>query len=160
VEAGRIVIATTRASVYRGETTDELGDEVDDNETPLPGLNDVAVSIIERSANRQDPNTGMWLTIQVATLRLRAGLDVRVADRVKDNRTGRFYLVDDAHPIERSIAGRATRSYDLSILETGIDLPGTPAPTLGSLLELTQAEYDALAAAGDLDPNTFYAITD
>lgn len=109
------VLATTRLAVYRAVTTSPLGDEVDDNTTPVVGLERVGASCIERSKRVQDPATGIWRSIPYLKARLvNPKLDVREGDRVRDLSTGELMTVDSVTRTARSLAGAASLTLDLT----------------------------------------------
>lgn len=109
------VLATTRLAVYRAVTVDALGDEVDDNTTPVVGLERVGASCIQKSKRVQDPASGMWRTIPYVRARLvNPSLDVREGDRVRDLSTGSLMTVDSLVRTSRSLAGSASLTLDLT----------------------------------------------
>lgn len=109
------VLATTRLAVYRAVTTSPLGDEVDDNTTPVIGLERVGASVIERSKRVQDPASGIWRTVPYLRARLvNPSLDVREGDRVRDLSTGKLLTVDSLTRTSRSLAGAASLTLDLT----------------------------------------------
>lgn len=109
------VLATTRLAVYRGTTTSPLGDEVDDNTTPVAGLERIGASLIERTKRVQDPASGIWRSVPYLKARLvNPSLDVRKGDRVRDLSTGKLMTVDSLTGTPRSLAGAATLTLDLA----------------------------------------------
>lgn len=107
------MIATTRAELLRGGTTDALGDEVD-AETPVPGAaSDFAVSLIEKSRNVQDPETGTWRAVSYVEAQVRRRLDIRDGDRLRDKRTGVVYAIGDKSTVPRSLAGMSSTTLEL-----------------------------------------------
>lgn len=87
-----IAVATTTVSVLRGTTTDPYGD-VMDSDTPI--VTGLPISIIEQrrkvfTADNPDPRTVRYITGRVGS-----GTDIRVNDRLKDERTGYVYAVDE-----------------------------------------------------------------
>lgn len=109
------VLATTRLAVYRGTSENALGDIDDDNETPVPGLESIGASLIERSKRVQDPATGIWRSIPYLKARLvNPQLDVREGDRVRDLSTGDLMTVDSITRTARSLAGAASLTLDLT----------------------------------------------
>jgi len=108
--------ATTRASVYRATTESALGDNVNDNTTPVSGLGDLRASLIEKSRSVMDPASGERRTVRFCIGRLDFGTDVRKGDRIKDNRGGQLYAIDEITPTARTIAGGSSLVLDLRIL--------------------------------------------
>ncbi|MCU1617789.1 MAG: hypothetical protein JWO98_5329 [Frankiales bacterium] len=115
-------LATTRADVLRGLATDEIGNEVD-VDTPVDGLTNIPISLIEKSRNVYLPETDELRTIRYGIGRARPGLDIREADRLLDRNTGRKWYVNEVTGGGRTIAGFADLVLDL---RTG-DGPSTPA---------------------------------
>lgn len=86
-------IATTTATVYRGESTDPVyGDPIDTKAIHLTG---VRMSLMEQSqvVLKQDTNTPM--IVRYAIGRVDNGVDIVQNDRILDNQTGFIYEVDD-----------------------------------------------------------------
>lgn len=109
MEACRLVIvATTRAALLRGSTTDDLGDEVDTNTAPVPGFEDFPISIIEKDATEFDQASATWRSVQKLIGRAAADVPVDEGDRIKDLRDGRIYAVDNVRRTPRSISGRSS----------------------------------------------------
>lgn len=112
------ILATTRASIFRGITVNSLGDPADDNVTVIadPRLASFPISIIERSARVQDPASGIWRTIIYKVGRpTNPSLDIRNGDRLKDLRTGTIYTIDDITVTPRTISGGRTLVLALRI---------------------------------------------
>jgi hypothetical protein len=106
-------LATTRIAVLRGTTTNDLGDEVDSTE-PVDGLGDVPASLIEKSKGVQDEASGTWRSVRYLKCRVSPRLDIREGDRIRDNRTGNIYFIDELTRTPRGIAGAGTLSLDLT----------------------------------------------
>lgn len=108
-------LATTRLAVYRGVTTNALGDEVDDNDTPVVGLERIPASLIETTKRVQDPASGIWRTVPKLTASpTNPAVDVRKGDRVRDLSTGIVMTVDSLTRVARSLAGAASLTLDLT----------------------------------------------
>lgn len=84
--------ATTRVSIYRGSTTDEYADDVDDNSAPI--ASGVLASIVEQSRRVFLPVENRMTVVMNATGRVKSGTDITEGDRVKDEKTDRFYYVE------------------------------------------------------------------
>ena len=114
MEACRLVIvATTRAALLRGSTTDGLGDEVDTNAAPVPGFEDFPVSIIEKDATEFDQASATWRSVQKLIGRTAADIPVDEGDRLKDLRDGRIYAVDNVRRTPRGLSGRSSVTMKL-----------------------------------------------
>lgn len=109
-------LATCRASIYRATTVTALGDTLDDNSTPVVGLEDVPASLIEKSRKVYDQASGELRTIRYCVGRLVPGTDIRKGDRIKDNTTGTMYALDELTIKPRSISGSSDLVLDLRIL--------------------------------------------
>ena len=113
MEACRLVIvATTRAALLRGSTTDGLGDEVD-TATIVPGFEDFPVSIIEKDATEFDQASATWRSVQKLIGRAAADVPVDEGDRLKDLRDGRIYAVDNVRRTPRGMSGRSSVTMKL-----------------------------------------------
>jgi len=92
------LIANTTVSLYRGTETDEYDDLVDTAGTPY--LTREPVSILELSSPLvQESTTGEPRVIRTARMRIKATIEVNRGDRVKDEGSGQFYVVDSFHSI-------------------------------------------------------------
>lgn len=101
-------LATTRAALIRGGVTeDALGDEIENNATPLVEWSDFPVSIIERDVNEFDDASNTWRTVRRHRARVPGNLPVEYGDRIRDNRDGIVYAIDSIRRAPRSLAGRA-----------------------------------------------------
>ena len=87
-------IATTTVRSFRGSGVDEYDDPTDTSEDD-PTNDDKAIpaSIIETSRKISDPNSGEARVIRYITGRISPVWDVVTGDRLKDDKTGKFYLV-------------------------------------------------------------------
>lgn len=108
------VIATTTAAIYRGTMANGLGDTVDDNTTPVVGLEAFSLSLIEKSRRVQDPASGIWRTVRYSAGRpLNPFLVIQDGDRLKDLFTGKLYAIDEITYTPRTLAGGAALLLDL-----------------------------------------------
>jgi hypothetical protein len=105
-------LATTRAALLRGSHTDRYGDEVDDD-TPVEQWGNFAASVIQKSRNVQDADTGTWRSVAYLVARVPFTLPVQDGDRFRDNRTGIVYAIDDGTVVPRGLAGTSSRSLEL-----------------------------------------------
>lgn len=108
-----MIVATTRAALLRGSTTDDLGDEVDTNTAPVPGFEDFPISIIEKDATEFDQASSTWRTVQRLIGRAAADVPVDEGDRIKDLRDGRIYAVDNVRRTPRGLSGRSSVTMKL-----------------------------------------------
>jgi len=108
-------MANTRASIYRG-TIDTGLDVVDDNTTPVAGLESVRASLIEKSRKVYDLASGESRTIRWCVGRLDPGTPIVSGDRIKDNNNGKLYALDELTTGNRTIAGTRELVLDLRIL--------------------------------------------
>lgn len=111
-------LATTRASVLRGTTTDALGDEVDANGgSPVAGYDDLIASIVERRTSVYDPASGTRRTVRFYSCRLPYFVVLAEGDRIKDNNTGEIFAITEKVTVPRSLAGQS--SLTLKLTKTG-----------------------------------------
>jgi hypothetical protein len=110
------VLATTRVAILRGSTEDEFGEPID-SDTPAPGLADIPASITETSVDVLDPAEGTYRSIRKLVGRLPGNVAVQPGDRLRDNRTGEVFIIDEDERQRRSISGRA--SVTLALRRTG-----------------------------------------
>lgn len=111
------MIATTRAALLRGETTNDLGDEVDaltvvelrDEDGELVRVfDDFPASIIEKSRREFDEASNTWRTVRYYAGRVPSDIPVRAGDRIRDNRDGTLFAVSEAERMARGLSGRAS----------------------------------------------------
>ena len=110
------MLATTRAAILRGTTDDVFGEDVDAT-TPAAGLDDFPASITETRRTVFDPAEQSFRTVRELTARIPATVALQDGDRLRDNRTGIIYIIDEDERTPRSISGRA--SVTLSLRRTG-----------------------------------------
>lgn len=109
-----MLVATTRGALIRGTTTkDALGDEIEDNATPLEGFADFPLSIIERDRREFDQASNQWRTVRKLTGRVSATVPVDEGDRIKDLRDGAVYALDEFKRTPRGLSGRSSVTMTL-----------------------------------------------
>ena len=108
--------ATTRAAILRGSTEDEFGEPVD-TPTPVAGLDDFPAAITEVDDSVFDPADSSWRTVRKLVGRVPYWVGILEGDRLRDNRDGKVYLIDEVQRARRSISGRA--SVTLTLRRTG-----------------------------------------
>lgn len=107
--------ATTRAAVLRGTaTTDALGDEALTVE-PVVGFGDFPAAITEKTRTVLDPASGDWRTIRYHIGRIPAKVALQPGDRLRDNRTGQIFTIEEDERTARSISGRSSLTLDLRL---------------------------------------------
>lgn len=111
-----MIVATTRAALIRGTTTDALGDEVD-GVAPVTGFDNFAASILEVNRREFDPASNTWRVVRDLVGRVTANLPLEDGDRLRDNRDGTIYAIDGFRRTPRSISGRS--SVTLALRRTG-----------------------------------------
>lgn len=111
------MIATTRAALMRGTSEDALGDEIDalavvatppDELVRGRDLGDFPASIIERSRREFDEASNAWRTVRYYAGRVPSYVPVKAGDRIRDNRDGRIFVVEEGEGMARGISGRAS----------------------------------------------------
>jgi hypothetical protein len=85
-------LATTTVSVLRGETTDSFGDPVDADTVVASG---VPASLLETRSTARRPVEGRTDNVRSYNLRVRTNLALQRDDRIRDERTGVTYTVDE-----------------------------------------------------------------
>lgn len=108
--------ATTRAAILRSTPTeDTLGDEVEGEASPVAGLDDFPAAITEKTRAVFDPASGEVRTIRYYVGRVPSKVTLEPGDRLKDNRTGRIYTIEEDERTPRSISGRSSFTLDLKL---------------------------------------------
>lgn len=87
---------TTTVSILSGSSTDDLGDVREGTTVSASG---VPASILERTKRVFVPADQRVQTVTFYTGRLPAGTVITVANRVKDERTGAVYSVDNVSTV-------------------------------------------------------------
>lgn len=101
-------VATTTVTVMRGEGTDRFGDPID---VDAAIHDNVPASIIEQGMNsRSRPVDGRTDQVRGYTLRIRANIELRKGDRVRDERTGAVYTFDEETTKANPVGHRVRRA--------------------------------------------------
>lgn len=111
-----MIVATTRAALIRGTTTDNLGDEID-GATVVLGFADFPISIIEREAREYDPDSNTWRTVRKLYGRTSARITPAPGDRIKDLRDDVIYSIGEITRTARGLSGRS--SVTMGLKRTG-----------------------------------------
>lgn len=82
----------TRVSILRGTSEDAYGDATDAGVVVTSGM---LASLHERSQRSDSRNEGGLRQVGSYTLRVRADADIRQDDRIKDETTGRLFVVEE-----------------------------------------------------------------
>lgn len=96
-----LAVPTCTVSILRGTTTNGFGDTVDDNTSVA--VSGVRASILSGPRSNQRPVDGTPRVIRSKTLRVPAGTDLRVDDRIKNEVTGDLYTVDEIYQPENIV---------------------------------------------------------
>jgi hypothetical protein len=112
VEETVTFLATERVDVQRGTTVNELGDEVDDP-TPVVGLQNISMSIIEKVRNVYGQDASEDRTVRTAVGRTRPGRVFQEGDRIVSRLSGRTWYVNEVSGGTRTIAGFSDLVLDL-----------------------------------------------
>lgn len=96
-------LANGKFNVFRGESTDDYGDSVDD---PTLVHTDELGSVIEGSRRVYDPSSSRVDTVRFLTGRFKNGTDIIDGDRLEHTVTGKKYVVsavlDGNSPVHKS----------------------------------------------------------
>lgn len=111
-----MIVATTRAALIRGTTTDDLGDEID-GASVVPGFSDFPISIIEREAREYDPDSNTWRTVRKLYGRTSWRITPAPGDRIKDLRDDVVYAIGEITRTARGLSGRS--SVTMGLKRTG-----------------------------------------
>lgn len=79
------------------------------------GLDDFPVSITEHGRAVFDPAESTYRTVRELVARIPPQVAALLldGDRLRDNRTGDVYIIDESEPVRRSVSGRASASLSL-----------------------------------------------
>ncbi len=98
--------ATTTISILRGQGTDDWGDDID-NDTPA--ATGIIASILEQKIYSTTEVTTQPHNYRYARLRVKKGTDVRVNDRIKDERKNETWTITNISPLQNPVLGQDTR---------------------------------------------------
>jgi hypothetical protein len=93
-------IPTTTVSVLRGTTTDDLGDVIDNLTVAASGI---VFSLIEQRKTVFVPSANRLQQVMIAIGRGPADMDVTAADRIKDERSGLIYVIDNVSRVQSPV---------------------------------------------------------
>jgi hypothetical protein len=82
--------ANTTATIYRGSTSNQFGDQVDSN---VPLMTGIPVTLVETGKNVQDPSTPTPRTIRQIYCNVPQWTGVTLSDRLMDESTGDIYII-------------------------------------------------------------------
>ena len=99
--------ASTTISVMRGTVTGDYGDELDSDEVIASGT---PASILERPVTGARPVSGNATTPRAYAMRIWRSVDLRQDDRVRDERTGKVYVVTTLAPSTNFVGLGSTRA--------------------------------------------------
>lgn len=99
-------LATTTITVLRGTTSDRYGDEQDTEDVVAAKI---PASILETPVRGARPASGRKDTQRGYMLRVWKRHDVRQNDRIRDERTGRTYVVTTQAPTTNPVGLGSTR---------------------------------------------------
>lgn len=119
-----IAHATTRVSILRGTSTNEFGDEVDNDVVAASGI---PASRNQISHRAKTESSSSERTVRKLTFRVPRGTNIQPGDRLGDERLGDICLVDSVK-IENSYGV----AMDLIVKATVVDaveMPGVPVGT-------------------------------
>lgn len=129
-------LATTRIAVLRAAEpgSNDTGDETYGDLQPVPGLDDLVASVIERTRSVWDHASGAARRVRFIRCRtltvgvIKTGEDAgqRVPfepqedDIIRDNQTGRQYVIDIGTVVAHGMAGQRSIAFDLRDTTTGL----------------------------------------
>lgn len=99
-------IPTTTVSILRGTTTDAYGDPVDGTTVAASG---VLASLLEQRVGVTTGADDRVQQLRAITGRLPAGTDVEEGDRIRDERTGEIYVIDNVSRVQNPVVMADTR---------------------------------------------------
>jgi len=98
--------ATTKITIYRGESEDEWGDTIDNDTVVATG---VLASILEQKIWASPEVSTQPHNYRYARLRVKKGTDIRTNDRVKDERLNQTWLITNISPYQNPVVGQDLR---------------------------------------------------
>jgi hypothetical protein len=99
--------ATTKISIFRGQTLDDgWGDVVDNNTVVASG---VLASILEQKINSSPHVSTQPHNYRYARLRVKHGTDIKVNDRIYDERLNQTWSITNISPLQNPMVGQDLR---------------------------------------------------
>lgn len=98
--------ATTTVTIYRGQSTDDWGDPVDNDTVVASG---VLASILEQKIWSSPEVSTQPHNYRYARLRIRRGIDVQTNDRIHDERNNQTWLVTNISQYQNPVVGQDKR---------------------------------------------------
>lgn len=98
--------ATTKVTIYRGESTDEWGDPVDNNTIVASGI---IASILEQKIWSSPEVSTQPHNFRYARLRIRKNIVVQTNDRVHDERNNQTWLITNISSLQNPVVGQDKR---------------------------------------------------
>lgn len=99
-------VATTTISILRGTSTDIYGDTTD---TATVAASGIPASILEQRKTTFTPADNRVQQIGFFTGRVSQLVDVRIGDRILDERTGTIYVLDNISTVSSPVLGNDSR---------------------------------------------------
>lgn len=98
--------ATTTVSILRGQSTDDWGDDIDNDTVAASG---VLASILEYKIYSSPEVSTQPHNYRYARLRVKKGTDVRTNDRIKDERLNQTWIITNISPYQNPVVGQDIR---------------------------------------------------
>lgn len=99
-------VATTTISILRGTSTDVYGDVTDTDTVAASGI---PASILEQRKTVTTPADNRVQQVGFFTGRVSQLVDVRIGDRIRDERTGSIYVLDNISTVASPALGNDSR---------------------------------------------------
>lgn len=101
-----IASASTTITIYRGESVDEWGDEIDTDTVVETGI---PASIVEMNVDAEVLVSGMPRVIRKATCRVGSEVDVRTYDRIYDEQNNESYTILSLSRLQNPVCAMDTK---------------------------------------------------
>lgn len=98
--------ATTKITIYRGQSTDDWGDVID-NDTPV--ATGVLASILEQKTDTSPEVSTQPHNFRYARLRVKKGTDIQTNDRIYDERLNQTWTITNISPYQNPMLGQDLR---------------------------------------------------
>lgn len=98
--------ATTKITIYRGQSNDEWGDTMDNNTVVASG---VRASILEQKIYSSPEVTTQPHNYRYARLRVTKGTDIQTNDRIFDERLEQTWVITNISPLQNPVVGQDLR---------------------------------------------------
>lgn len=98
----------TELARYSWTATPEASPSIQETRTITTDYSDFPASIIETSRREYDEASNTWRSVRYYSGRVSSNVPAKAGDRIRDNRDGSIYTVEEVERVPRGLSGRAS----------------------------------------------------